>query len=87
MSEVAEKPERIADEVTRRIADQYAVVLIFMHWAMNEPQGKTVSLGDLMRLGCEVNKLPLPPAEIEEALMKVAFRLAAQNVPFTRVMA
>jgi len=87
VSEVAEKPERVIDEVTRKLADQYAVVLIFVHWAMNEPQGKTVSLGELMQLGCEANKLPPPPAEIEEALMRVAFRLASQNVPFTRVMA
>jgi len=80
-------PEKSIDEETLRLAGEYAAVLIFMHWAMNEPQGKCLPLGELMQLGCQAHNLPPPSAEIEGALMRVAFRLAAQDVPFTWVVA
>jgi hypothetical protein len=66
---------------------RYANVLGFMWWAMNEPQGKTKPLGELMRLGCQAHGLPAPPTAVEEALLTAAFKLAANGTPFSTVMA
>lgn len=62
---------------------EYGGVLMFMHWAMNQPEGKTEPLGKLLALGCQTCGLPKPPPDIEQALLTAAFRLAGQGVPFT----
>lgn len=64
---------------------EYSRVLQFMHWAMNQPEGKGKAFGELLKLGCETLGLPLPPPEIEAGLLKAAFKLA--GVPFSTVMA
>ena len=66
---------------------EYAGVLAFMHWAMNQPEGKTKGLGELLTTGCAVCGLDYPDRTIESALLVVGFRLAAQDVPFTTVVA
>ena len=66
---------------------RYGGVLMFMHWAMNQPEGKTKPLGELLLVGCRACSLPYPGKEIEAAILTVAFRLASQEVPFTTVTA
>lgn len=70
-----------------RLVDKYAPVLMFMSWAMNQPEGKLKPLGELMRIGCDQHKLPPPPPKIEQALLIAGFKLAVQDVPFTTTVA
>mgnify|MGYP007017497744 CR=1 FL=1 len=80
-----QKPQLTSEEIAR--FEKYGGVLMFMHWAMNQPEGKTKPLGELLITGCRLCNLPHPPDDIEAGLLSVAFRLAGQGVPFTTVMA
>lgn len=66
---------------------RYARVLQFMHWAMNQPEGKGKKLEELLHLGCKGAGLPNPPPHIEEALLLAAFKLAANGVPYSTIYA
>jgi hypothetical protein len=66
---------------------EYADVLRFVHWAIQQPEGKGRSFGELIRLGCGRLGKPYPPPHIEEAILRLAYEIASKDIPYSEVLA
>lgn len=61
--------------------EEYTQVLMFMHWAWIQPEGKKKPLGELLVLGCKGANLPLPEPKMKQALLVLAFKLCGTPFP------
>lgn len=69
------------DPVKRAELEDYTQVIMFMHWAWNQPGGNKKPLGELLALGCKGAKLPLPSPKVEQALLTTALKLINAPLP------
>jgi hypothetical protein len=58
----------------------YGGVLMFIHWGLSQSDAGERTLGELLVTGLRVCNLPVPSHEMEQKLLKAAYKLTDESV-------